>query len=55
MEEFLNANQMYIVLIIVLLILGGIIFYLFRIERKIKELERAFESKTQEPRTQKKG
>jgi len=46
---------MYIVLIIVLLIWGGIIFYLFRIERKIHKLERAFESKTQETRTQKKG
>ena len=53
MEEFLNANQMYIVLLIVLLIWGGIIYYLFRIERKIKALEKVFESKSPEPRAKK--
>ena len=55
MEEFLNSNQMYIVLLIVLLIWGGIIFYLFRIERKIKVLEHASGPKAPEPRVHKKG
>ena len=40
MEEFLSTNQMYIVLTIVLLIWGGIIAYLIRLEKKIKELEK---------------
>jgi CcmD family protein len=37
--EFLEHNQMYIVLLVVLLIWGGIISYLFRIERKLKKIE----------------
>ena len=40
MEEFLNHNQMYIVLIIVLLIWGGILGYLFRLDKKITTLEK---------------
>jgi CcmD family protein len=42
MEEFLSNNQMYIVLVIVLLIWAGIVGYLMRLEKKIKELEKAF-------------
>jgi CcmD family protein len=37
--EFLEHNQMYIVLLVVLIIWGGIISYLFRIERKLKKIE----------------
>ncbi|HLF19619.1 MAG TPA: CcmD family protein [Bacteroidota bacterium] len=40
MEEFLSTNQMYIVLTIVLLIWGGIIAYLMRLEKRIIELEK---------------
>jgi flagellar biogenesis protein FliO len=39
MMEFLSQNQMFIVLIIVLLIWGGIIWYLTRLERRLKRLE----------------
>jgi CcmD family protein len=39
MEEFLSQNQMYIVLVITMITWGGIAFYLFKIERKIKHLE----------------
>ncbi|MFH0992302.1 MAG: CcmD family protein [bacterium] len=42
MEEFLSHNQMYIVLIIVLLIWGGILGYLFRLDKKITNLEKQF-------------
>jgi CcmD family protein len=39
MLEFLSQNQMFIVLVIVLLIWGGIVWYLFRLEKKLKHLE----------------
>jgi CcmD family protein len=39
MLDFLSQNQMFIVLIIVLLIWGGIVWYLLRLERKLKHLE----------------
>lgn len=39
MEEFLARNQMYIVLFIVLLIWGGIILYLIRLDRKLRNIE----------------
>ncbi len=39
MLEFLTNNQMYIVLSIVLLIWIGIVFYLLRLDKRIKELE----------------
>jgi len=39
MMEFFNQNQMFIVLTIVLLIWGGIAWYLLRIDKRIKHLE----------------
>jgi CcmD family protein len=42
MMEFLSQNQMYIVLTIVLLIWAGIVWYLVRIDGKIKQLEKYF-------------
>ncbi|MBM4162493.1 MAG: CcmD family protein [Ignavibacteria bacterium] len=39
MLEFLSQNQMFVVLVIVLLIWGGIIWYLLRLEKKLKHLE----------------
>ena len=39
MYEFLEQNSMYGVMIIVLMIWTGLFFYLFRIDRRIKELE----------------
>ena len=41
MVEFLGTNQMYVVLLIVLLVWGGIVWYLTRLDKKIKELEKA--------------
>ena len=41
MEEFLSVNQMYIVLVIVLLIWGGIISYLLKLDKRMKELEKS--------------
>jgi CcmD family protein len=40
MFEFLNQNQMYIVLVITLLIWFGIIWYLVRIDKKIGQIEK---------------
>lgn len=39
MADFLANNQMYIVLFIVLLVWSGIIVYLFRLDKKLKNLE----------------
>ncbi|MEW6062333.1 MAG: CcmD family protein [Bacteroidota bacterium] len=39
MEQFLHDNQLYIVLIIVLTIWFGFLFYLFRLDAKLKKLE----------------
>lgn len=39
MEEFLSRNQLYIVLVIVLIMWGGIAGYLLRLDRKVKQLE----------------
>ena len=39
MYEFLEQNSMYVVMLIVLMIWTGLFFYLFRIDRRIKELE----------------
>jgi CcmD family protein len=40
MYEFLSQNQMYIVLIITLLIWSGIVWYLLRIDKKIRQIEK---------------
>lgn len=37
--EFLSQNQLYIVLVIVLIIWGGIVGYLVRLDKKVKALE----------------
>lgn len=42
MLEFMSANQMYIVLGIVMLVWFGIIFYLVRLDRKVQRLEDQF-------------
>lgn len=39
MFEFLTQNQMYIVLVIVLLIWAGIVSYLVRIDKRLTMLE----------------
>lgn len=41
MMDFLSVNQMFIVLLIVLLVWGGIIWYLFRLDKKVGELEKS--------------
>lgn len=40
--EFLSQNQMFIVLLIVLLIWGGIVWYLLKLDKKVKDLETYF-------------
>lgn len=39
MMEFLQQNQMYVVLTVVLLIWVGIVLYLWRIDRKVEKIE----------------
>ena len=43
MYEFFNQNQMYIVLVVTLLIWLGIVWYLIRIDKKIKKIEKRLE------------
>ena len=40
MYEFLSANSLYIVLLIVLICWAGIFFYLVRLDKKIAVLEK---------------
>ena len=40
METFFQQNQMYVVLTVVLLIWAGIVFYLWRIDRKVNAVEK---------------
>lgn len=40
MMEFLEKNQLYIAMLVVLINWGGIVFYLFRLDRKITKLEK---------------
>lgn len=42
MLEFMSANQMYIVLGVVMLVWAGIILYLIRLDRKVQRLEDQF-------------
>ncbi len=39
MEDFLTQNPLYIVLIVSLAVWAGIYFFLFRLDRKVKQLE----------------
>ncbi|MFZ1728846.1 MAG: CcmD family protein [Bacteroidota bacterium] len=39
MYEFLEQNSIYVVMLIVLMTWTGVFGYLFRIDRKVKELE----------------
>ncbi|HLE32661.1 MAG TPA: CcmD family protein [Bacteroidota bacterium] len=41
MFDFLANNQLFIVMTIILLIWVGIVFYLFRLDRKVKQLEQS--------------
>ncbi len=40
MESFFQQNQMYVVLVVVVLIWAGIVFYLLRIDRKVSAMEK---------------
>lgn len=42
MMEFFSQNQMFIVLLVILLIWGGIVWYLLKLDKKIKDLENYF-------------
>ena len=39
MMDFLSQNQMFIVMTIVLIIWAGIVWYLMRLDKRIKQLE----------------
>jgi CcmD family protein len=39
MYEFLEQNSIYVVMLIVLMIWAGVFGYIFRVDRKVKELE----------------
>ena len=39
MMDFLSQNQMYIVMTIVLIVWAGIVWYLMRLDKRIKQLE----------------
>lgn len=41
MEEFLHANQLYVVLIVVLTIWFGFLLYMFRLDAKITKIEKS--------------
>lgn len=41
MLDFFANNQLFIVMTIILLIWAGIVFYLVRLDRKVKELEQS--------------
>ena len=40
MESFLSNNAIYIVMIIVLIVWGGIFSYLFSLDKRIKSIEK---------------
>lgn len=40
MESFLSENAIYIVMIIVLIVWAGIFFYLFSLDKRIKNVEK---------------
>jgi CcmD family protein len=44
MYQFLVENTLYVVLIIVLIIWFGIAFYIFRMERNLKRIEKIIEN-----------
>ncbi len=46
MSEFLNQNSIFVVLIIVLVIWGGIYYSLFRLDRRVKRLENKTKSRS---------
>lgn len=46
MYQFLVENTVYVVLIIVLIIWFGLAFYLFKIDRKLKKIEKILETET---------
>jgi CcmD family protein len=39
MYEFFTKQSLYVVLVVVLIIWAGIAYYLFRLERSVKQLE----------------
>lgn len=42
---FLNENALYIVLLIALVVWGGIFFYLYRLDKKVRDLENSLKEK----------
>lgn len=46
MYQFLVENTVYVVLTIVLIIWFGLAFYLFKIDKKLKKIEKIIETET---------
>lgn len=46
MYQFLVNNTVYVVLTIVLIIWFGLAFYLFKIDKKLKKIEKIIETET---------
>ncbi len=46
MYQFLVENTVYVVMTIVLIIWFGLAFYLFKIDRKLKKIEKIIETET---------
>ena len=47
MESFLSNNAIYIVMIIVLIVWGGIFSYLFSLDKRIKSIEKEIKNGVQ--------
>ncbi|MCS6988028.1 MAG: CcmD family protein [Chloroherpetonaceae bacterium] len=52
MIEFLVQHSIYVVLVIALVIWTGVFFYLFRLDRKLAELERIVAEKEKDERNE---
>jgi CcmD family protein len=50
MLDFLVQNSIYVVLIIVLIIWSGVFLYLFRLDKKLTEIEKLVSEKEEEER-----
>ncbi len=48
MESFLSDNAIYIVMIIVLIVWTGVFFYLFSLDKRLKNIEKEIKDEVQD-------